>query len=342
MLKDAPGLDQTGLDPGLTGAWHAAGPSMGADFAALMSQSPDIDDSETPAGFQGLDAELLQFSSHSLDSLPAETAAMSVPFSTALLNDDDHHGDTEDLDDEAYQDSRSLLSSQLTAVSQRAMRTARRLARSGNAPLMVSSPEVNEALEDTITWINIVKEITIGLDDANSWNLSAADCGLAFSALACHQNLIALFRAMCDAIHRRLQAGKEQRQQRQAQNYQHDTRDSGVGPFRVAQFAMVLQMLMHLISRMGRTLVSHNIDPSAGQESKNASATVDSIMVIDDGGIAHDRSRASSSATSGCSTPRGGLLAHVQEIGGNILGEHEMLRVAIQELQTEMDHPELH
>lgn len=280
-----------------------------------------------------------------------------------------------EIDTDHEEDTTSFLFSQLTAVSQRAMRTARRLARSGKGAgstttLMVSSPEVNEALEDTNTLINTVNDImtaaaAAGRDDS----MTATDyAGLAFLALACHQNLMTLFRAICDAIQSRLQARKEEREKQQQLLLllQHPTRDnnntnnnnsngnSGVGPLNVAQFVMVLQLLMHLISRMGRFLV---ISPTTSEQDNQllapAAAMLDqcsSAMATDDYAI----DLATGQSTGSSATPahnhhhhhhsprRSGLLEHVQEIVGNIPSERERLRLIIQELQTEMDHAELH
>ncbi|KAH7014520.1 uncharacterized protein B0I36DRAFT_355719 [Microdochium trichocladiopsis] len=255
--------------------------------------------------------------------------------------------------DADHDDARSFLFSQLTAVSQRAMRTARRLSRSGTGAgattLMVSSPEVTEALEDTNTLISTVNEImnvvaTAGCDESMTTTDST---GLAISALACHQNLMTLFEAICDAIKGRLQAKKEEREQQQEQQLQHTTRDnSGVGPLNVAQFVMVLQLLMHLISRMGRILEISNT--TAEQESQfiAPAAMLDgSAMATDDYAIdiGPDQSTASSATSAHQSTPRrSGLLEHVQDIVENIPSERERLRRIIQQLQAEMDHAEIH
>jgi hypothetical protein len=313
-----------------------------------------VDESETAAGgFGAPDAEHhllpLQNSPTSLESLAtllAEAVSSSsmpaVPFYDAtapapLMEIDADHEDTT-----------SFLFSQLTAVSQRAMRTARRLARSGTGAgtttLMVSSPEVNEALEDTNTLISAVNDImtaaaTAGRDDS----MTTTHCaGLAFSALACHQNLMTLFRAICDAIQGRLQAKKEEREQKQ----QHAARDnSGVGPLNVAQFVMVLQLLMHLISRMGRFLVISNTTTEQESQFIAPAAWLDcSTMATDDYpiDIVPSQSTASSATPAHHSTRRSGLLEHVQEIVGNIPSERERLRLIIQELQAEMDHAEIH
>ncbi|EAQ87446.1 predicted protein [Chaetomium globosum CBS 148.51] len=320
-----------------------------------------VEEGETGAGgFGAPDADHhllpLQIPTTSLESfasLLAEAASVSsmpaVPYYSAtapapLVEIDADHEDTT-----------SFLFSQLTAVSQRAMRTARRLARSGKGVdatnLMVSSPEVNEALEDTNTLISTVNDImtiaeTAGHDDSTV----TTDCaGLAFSALACHQNLMTLFRAICDAIQGRLQAQKEEREQQRQQpqeQQQHATRDnSAMGPLNVAQFVMVLQLLMHLISRMGRFLViSHT---GTEQESRfiAPAAMLDCSTMVTDG-YAADNASGQSSGSSATpvhnSTRRSGLLEHVRDIVGNIPSEHDRLRLMIRVLQAEMDHAEIY
>lgn len=250
--------------------------------------------------------------------------------------------------DADHEDTTSCLFSQLTAVSQRAMRTARRLARSGTGAgattLMVSSPEVNEALEDTNTLISTVNYIMTSAAAAGCHDsMTTTDCaGLAFSALACHQNLMTLFRAICGAIQGRLQAKKEEREQQK----QHASREnSGVGPLNVAQFVMVLQLLMHLISRMGRFLVtSHTTTEQESQFIAPAAMLDCSTMATDDYAIdiVPGRCTASSATPAHHSTRRSGLLEHVQEIVGKIPSERERLKLIIQELQAEMDHAEIH
>ena len=307
------------------------GPSLGADFADLGVNFPSLDGSGPVASFDSWDANLQQFSSPSLNSLAAPSAGVAPPLSTAPSVTDGRE-DSEDADED--QEPSEALSSQLTSLSQRATRARRRLVRPARAPLTVSSPEVNEALEDTNTLIRIVKKITAPDRDNSSLDPTAAYHGLTFSALACHQHLVALFRAICDAIFQCLQSKKEQQQLDQKRR-QH----SDVGPSSVAQFVMVLQLLMHLINRMDRTLFQNNpsiwhsvglsgsgyvtpITPNAVNH-----RTIDPIQL---------------EASAGGSSPPGGLLVLVQDIMGTIPNEHEKLRQVIQKLQTDMEHSELH
>lgn len=323
------------------------------------------DESETAAGSFGapyaehhlLPLQMPPTSLESLASMLAEavsgTSTPAVPFYDAtapapLMEMDADHEDTT-----------CFLFSQLTAVSQRAMRTARRLARSGTgagatSTLVVSSPEVNEALEGTNTLISTVNHIlTVAATPGRDDSMTTTDCaGLVFSALACHQNLMTLFRAISDAIQGRLQAKKDERAQQQQQQLeqqqQHTARDnSGVGPLNVAQFVMVLQLLMHLISRMGRVLViTHTTTEQESQFIAPGAMLDGSTMATDDYviDIVPGQSTASSATPTRhhSTTRRSGLLEHVQEIVGNIPSERERLRLIIQELQAEMDHAEIH
>ncbi|KAJ5919849.1 fungal zn(2)-Cys(6) binuclear cluster domain-containing protein [Penicillium verhagenii] len=275
--------------------------------AEILSQFPGVDETGAIAGFNANEA----------------LVSTATP-----ITDYDH--DSEYLDDE---DPPDALSSQLTSLSQRARQAMRRLVRPGRMPLTVSSPEVKEALEDTNTLIRIMKYITTPDRDEKTLDPTITDCGLAFSALACHQHLVALFRAICDAIHRCLQSKDETQQQDHLSRQQGD-----VGPFSVAQFVMVLQLLMHLINRMDRSLLQNN--PSICQGAPLfASGYI--TPVTPNGPNRNSMDVLQPEAAVGGSSP-GGLLVLVRDIVGTIPNEHEKLRQVIQTLQTEMEHSELH
>ncbi|KXJ95004.1 hypothetical protein Micbo1qcDRAFT_156794 [Microdochium bolleyi] len=332
-------------------------------MTALMghpSSGMHVDEGETAAGGFGaseaehhlLPLEMPPTSHESLANLLADAVSASCmpggPFYDAT-------GPVQSMEADAdHEDATSRLFSQLTAVSQRAMRTARRLARSGTGAgttaLTVSSPEVNEALEDTNTLISTVNDIMTAVATAEGDDpMPMTSCAeLAFSALACHQNLMTLFQAICDAIKGSLEAQRDEQkqQQHQQQQPQHAARDnSGVGPLNVAQFVMVLQLLMHLISRMGRILEISNTTTEHESRSLAPAAIFDgSIMGTGDFStdIVSGQSSASSVTSAHHATRRSGLLEHVQEIVGNIPSERERLRRTIQQLQAEMDHAEIH
>lgn len=315
---------------------YQGGPALGSDFADLVGHFPGVDENGSVAGLmQGWDANLQPFSPTSLSSLPApsatEVALMTRARPTTGRDEDSEDDDAYDNDDI---DTTDALSSQLISLSQRATRTMRRLARPGRVPLTVSSPEVNEALEDTNTLIRIINDITTPDRDDSTLDPTTTDHGLAFSALACHQHLVALFRAICDAIHRCLEAKKEHQEQ-----HHRSRQHSDIGPSSVAQFVMVLQLLMHLINRMDRTLFQGN--PSMWQ---SARSSTDGNITPETPNLAsqHELHSIQAEAASGGSSPQGGILVLVQYITGTIPSEHERLRQVIQKLQTEMEHSELH
>ncbi|KAJ4293291.1 hypothetical protein N0V90_008573 [Kalmusia sp. IMI 367209] len=330
--------DTTWFEQGLNGPLYPGVPSLsvGTDFSDLVGQFTNLDDSGTVAGFNCWDANIQPFSPTSLDSLAAPSAADTAPtcISTAPSTLDGREDNEDVVDDD--KDPTNALSSQLTSLSQRAARATRNIVRPGRAPLTVSSPEVNEALEDTNTLIRIMNDITTSDREVVSLDSTTTDCGLAFSALASHQHLVALFRAICDAIHGTLQSKKEQQQLSNRQQ-------SDMGPSSVAQFVMVLQLLMHLINRMDRSLFQNTSStwqssrPSTSSQNSGHTTPVTPTMFNN-----HATDATQSDAASGGSSPGGGLLFLVQDIVGTIPNEHEKLRQMILKLQTEMEHSELH
>lgn len=149
-----------------------------------------------------------------------------------------------------------VLTGQLMALSTRATRTTRELHRaSSTTPLTVNSPVVNETFEAANALVRIVHSIPLeNCTSASSQPLPrdengrqpTTDYGLVFLALASHQHVLSLFRAVCDSIQRSLGSmapGSEQQQQAL-----HGDEASS------AQFVMVLQLVMHMINRVGRSL----------------------------------------------------------------------------------------
>ncbi|KAI0185486.1 hypothetical protein EV127DRAFT_463795 [Xylaria flabelliformis] len=318
------------LEQGIAEALYPNGSFLGADVASLVGRFPGTDEARAVAGFEGWDANLQSFSPTSLNSLAAPSGVDAALVSTTPSITDDYE-DSEDIEDD--KDPTDVVSSQLTSLSKRATRAIRHLDRPGRAPLTVSSPEVNVALEDTNTLLGIITKITspdrgdIPLDSV------ATNYGLVFLALACHQHLVALFRAICDAIHRCLQSKKEHQQQQQ-----WDGQDSDVGPSSVAQFVMVLQLLMHLINRIDRSLFQ---DKSLMWHGARLSSTGGHITPITPDMVNGNTIDPLNSETAGGGS-HGSLLVLVHDIVGKIPNEHDKLRRLIQELQTEMEHSEHH
>ncbi|KAI1173370.1 hypothetical protein F4777DRAFT_558239 [Nemania sp. FL0916] len=334
------------LEQGLAEVLYPGRQYLGSDVAHLVGQFHGIDEDGTAAGFNGWDAQLQlpPFSPVSLNSLVAPSAtdaADALPFSTAPSTTD---GQDDSDDGEDDKDPPEGLSSQLTSLSQRTAQAVRRLVRPGRGPLTVASPEVSEALEDTNILIRIINNIASRDHDDATLDPSTTNYGLAFSALACHQHLVALFRAICDAIHQCIQSKKEELQQQQ--QYHRTQQHSDVGPSSVAQFVMVLQLLMHLINRIDRSLFQNN--PTmwhCATFSSNGHITPSTPDIADHHSIDPILSAVtaeSSSSSSSSSSAQGGLLVLVHDIMGTIPKEHEKLRQVIQNLQTEMEHSELH
>lgn len=308
------------LESGLTEALYpGAPPSQGPDFEGLVCQFPHMDE----PGFNDWDPSLQPFSPSSLDSLVASSVVDAAAASIAPSITDNSQ-DSEEVEDE--NDVADAMSTQLTLLSRNARQAMRRLARRGRTPLTVSSPEVNEALESTNILIRIIHIIT-ARDRANTNLDFTTDYGLAFSTLASHQNVIALFRAICDAISRCLQSMKDHQHNRRDQQYV----DGGVST--VAQFVMVLQLLLHLINRMDRSLFQQSSSKSdPGQTTP-----------ISPGNINHNALDAlQSGAMADGSSPHGSLRLLPKGIVAVVADEHEKLRQGIRKLQTEMEQSELY
>ncbi|KAI0506250.1 hypothetical protein F5B22DRAFT_624842 [Xylaria bambusicola] len=315
-----PRSNSSWVEQGIRGPSYPGGPLMSPDMSVgdALGQFP-FDESDI---FHSWDADLQGFASSSLNSLlapSASDAALVMPISTAPSShgeeDDSEYEDEEDVSDSPF--------SQLIALSDRVTRSMRCLARPGRAPLTASSPEINGALEDTNILIRIISGLTASRACEDSQNY-----GLVFSALACHQHLMALFRVICDVIHRSVQAKREQQKQ------QHGSR-TDMGPSSVAQFVMVLQLLTHLINRMDRSLFRGGPVVARGSVGGYVTPTTP------DGGDNHTVTFGTSMDCERSSSPDG-LLVRVHEIVGKIPSEHDKLRQAIRKLQTDMEHPELH
>jgi hypothetical protein len=165
-------------------------------------------------------------------------------------------------DYEAARTPEDMITGQLMSLSSRTMRATRELEHSGSTALLtVNSPVVNEAFEVANALVRIVN--TISPSDPTCTSLQplahednekqhTIDYGSVFLALAFHQHVLALFRAICDSIQRSLGSiGPIIEQQQQAL---HGNSASS------AQFVMVLQLVMHMVNRIGRSLRIGNRD----------------------------------------------------------------------------------
>ena len=164
-------------------------------------------------------------------------------------------------------DSLQGLTLQATALSAQAVSATRLLLRPDSAPPTVSSAHVNEAFEGTRTLVRIIKNI-VGMaspgDSGDELEAARSDggCrvadigGLVLTTLACHQHLLAFFRAMYDSIERCVKSVADEKRPLGSGGGSslHGDALHGNGPPSTAQFTMVLQLLMHLINRLDRCL----------------------------------------------------------------------------------------
>ena len=282
----------------------------GGPFSDLANPFPNVDEGGGLPTFDGWDSNLQLFSPIS-SSLPLPT-----PNGDTIFRD---HG-TASSDDEDHPIT-CALTSQLTALSERALRAKRSLARPDSAPLTVSSPQVNEAFEDTNTLIRVLNSIAT-TSECDKAQLMVDD-GLVFLALASYQHLLALFRAICDTISQRLafKASALEQQQRSLH---------GNGPCSVAQFVMVLQLLMHLINRLDRSL----FQTRAGSESSGSGGQITPVMpssYIYPLLMETEETKFQQAS---------GLPVLAQAIVQAIPNKHVELRHAIQELQLRIEHSE--
>ncbi|KAI1296125.1 hypothetical protein F5Y03DRAFT_398955 [Xylaria venustula] len=156
----------------------------------------------------------------------------------------------------SWEEGKETLTGQLMKLSNRAIDATREL-ESGvlTTPLMVNSPVVNEAYVAANALVCIINSIPLaGRIYGSSQPLSRnegdpqlpTEISPIFLALASHQHVLALFRAVCDCIRRSLRSiahGPEPPQQ-----FLHSAGSSH------AQFTMVLQLILHLLNRIGRSL----------------------------------------------------------------------------------------
>jgi hypothetical protein len=148
---------------------------------------------------------------------------------------------------------KETLTARLMKLSNRAVGAARELECAViTTPLTVNSPVVNEAFEAANALVQIVNSIPLADSTyGSSQPLSRErkvpiEYSLIFQALAAHQHVLALFRAICDSIKRSL--GSILQETELQQQSLHGAGSSS------AQFIMVLQLIMHLVNRIGRSL----------------------------------------------------------------------------------------
>jgi uncharacterized membrane protein YgcG len=235
------------------------------------------------------------------------------------------------------------LAAQLMALSTQATRATRELDRTGTAtPLTVNSPVVNEAFEAANALVRIINSIPLATSTYTTCSSShqppprdeserqlqqqqqpATDYGLVFLALASHQHILALFRAVCDSIQRSLGSIAPGSAQRQQALHSSDGASS-------AQFVMVLQLVMHLINRVGRSLRMGSRGGAAAGSSSSSSSHHELLTFGLEGGE-ESGGGGGSSSNSQCVVDLAQLMLRT------LPDEHVKLRQVIQGLQTCME-----
>ncbi|KAF2763045.1 hypothetical protein EJ05DRAFT_495886 [Pseudovirgaria hyperparasitica] len=178
-------------------------------------------------------------------------------------------------------ESKDTLTEQLMKLSQRATRATREL-ECGEIvlPLTVNSPVVNEAFETANALVRIINSMPL-TDSTYESSLLSRDSSQqqlpTFLALAAYQYVLGLFRAICGSI--KCSSGSIAQGIELQQQTLH-----GAGSCS-AQFIMVLQLIMHLLNRIGRSLRTgsrRNSDQHelGGGEVGSLQGVVDSAQVM--------------------------------------------------------------
>ncbi|CAK3779714.1 Hypothetical predicted protein [Lecanosticta acicola] len=246
------------------------------------------------------------------------------------------------------------LIAQVTAVNTRASRATRQLHRNSgrSLPLMVNSPEINEAFETANALVQIVNNIPLARFTSSSSSSSssspttttsppgderdfhhATGYGLIFLALASHQHVLALFRAICASIQRLVGfvAGASE-PQRALQPAIHGDEAS------YAQFVMVLQLIMHLVNRLDRSLqiASEKSHASSHPATAERLPSITHLPVQEPTPDAEGEQGSSEGV--GVGPPAAArFVDFAQDLMRKLPSEHERLRRVIQRLQTHME-----
>ncbi|RYP05477.1 hypothetical protein DL765_009826 [Monosporascus sp. GIB2] len=248
---------------------------LGSDLGDLMGPFPGLDDATNVVGsFDGTDP----WGRH-----PFSPLSLGGPtVNTAAIGDHKLGGTHKSLSASDDEDPVEAANTELAALNARAMRATRSLMRPDTAPLTVNSPLVNEAFEATAALIRIINAIPhISASNPHgdqgitttTTGQSTMTFGLVFLALASHQHLLGLFRSICDSVERSLDLesiNSEIKQQQRGGLH-------GEGPSS-AQFVMVLQLLIHLIGRMDRSLFNSTAIPKGEMTGSSAEQIMSSYV----------------------------------------------------------------
>ena len=240
-----------------------SGPDVAALFLRSGALGTDVDD--LASAFSGLDDRALAVTeavSNFDGSDPVSWdknlfSPMSLVGSTTNIGDQESSttNTNSSISPPEDEDPVSTLNGQLTRLNARIMHTIRCISLPGSTPPTVNSPLVNEAFEATSALIRIINSIpdisnitATGdlVHSSTAAGQSPMAPGLVFQVLASHQHLLGLFKAICDSVDRCVEAMILENKQQQRGLH-------GEGPSS-AQSVMVLQLLMHLVSRMDQCL----------------------------------------------------------------------------------------
>ncbi|KAL2063568.1 hypothetical protein VTL71DRAFT_5373 [Oculimacula yallundae] len=210
------------------------------------------------------------------------------------------------------------LTEQLMRMSNWAIGATRELGRTSTPALLtVNSPVVSEAFAAANTLVRIINSILLASSTSTGTNIDGSspqpssssspptDYSPIFLALASHQHILALFRVLCDSIKRSLGSISEEAMQMQMQPQEEQGLHAAIGSSSSssapAQFSMVLQLILHLLNRISRSLrmgesrrrstsISTSTDPydmmfgmeSVGVEDRNSSpqSIIDSTQLM--------------------------------------------------------------
>lgn len=167
------------------------------------------------------------------------------------------------------EDSPEAWTTRLAALATRATQTSRHLAASDiSNPLTVSSPQVEEVFDATNTLLRILDSFSgrgalsvaaspspaSVLSEPAAAEVLTRDPGLIFLILACHQRLLDCLQAMCNSISRSLRSMDSSRTKLHRTLPWKRTLHGEEGLPCVAQLAMVLQLVSHLLNQLDRAL----------------------------------------------------------------------------------------
>lgn len=320
--------DPSWLSQDLAACFYPNPPGSVPEVTDLHSAFTGVDEGEPITVFTAWDTGLPLVSE--MNSLIAPPSTSSIPGldgdvltsstgpSTTYRGDDSDDSDDnqQSNDDDDQRSGGENPSYQLTAMCQKTSRAMRRLVRPGCQSLTVSSPDINQAFEATTTLIRIINSITSNTPEGQTFDTS--NYGLVFMTLASHQHLVALFRAICDAIDRSLESmtltGQHQQKQHRGLHQGESASPS------VAHFVMILQLLLHLINRMDRCM---QIQQPSRLDTNMFQPLPQNDIVMG-------------------SLPQQSLPVLAQSIVTQLPTEHEALRQVIRTLQNKMENADLH